>query len=136
MRKAILSVFALLQACASNANGVHPLRPLEIPTAPYQPMVTAAFAGSLMYESNCLLFRDEATGAYFMPVWPTGSSFNGTALLFHQPGRADQRLMVAEEFLMQGQPVQWSVLGGEHYAPFLHQCGAQPFYVSTIRPAN
>jgi len=137
MRKATLSVMALLQACATSTNGgVHPLRPLEIATAPYQPTVTAALAGTLMYEGNCLLFRDEATKVYLMPVWPVGSTFNGTALLFHQPGKADQRIMIAEEFLMEGQPLQWSTLSGVTYAPFLRQCGMQPFFVSSVRPAN
>lgn len=137
MRKVMLSAVLLLGACVSNTNGgVHPLRPLEIAMAPYQPTVTAALAGSLMYEGNCLLFRDEATKVYLMPVWPYGSSFNGTGLLFHQPGKTDQRIMVAEEFLMEGQPLQWSTLSGATYAPFLNQCGYQPFFVSSVRPAN
>jgi hypothetical protein len=136
MRKSLLLTIVVLQACATSTNGVHPLRPLEIPTAPYQATVTAALAGSLMYEGNCLLFRDEATKSYLMPVWPPGSSFNGTALLFHQPSKTDQRIMVAEEFLMEGQPLQWSALSGETYAPFLRQCGMQPFFVSSVRPAN
>jgi hypothetical protein len=137
MRKMILFLFPLLSGCVNSVNGgVHPLRPLEIAMAPYQPTVTAALAGSLMYEGNCLLFRDEATKAYLMPVWPYGSTFNGTALLFHQPGKSDQRIMVAEEFLMEGQPLQWSTLSGAAYVPFLRQCGMQPFFVSSVRPAN
>jgi hypothetical protein len=134
MRKATLSVLALLQACASS--GVHPLRPLEIATAPYQETITAALTGSLMYEGNCLLFRDEAAKFYVMPVWPIGSSFNGTAVLFHQPGKADQRIMVAEEFLMEGQPISWGTLSAIGYVPFQRQCGVQPFFVSSVRPAN
>jgi len=137
MRKLMLAALAFPGACVSSTNGgVHPLRPLEIATAPYQPTVTAALAGSLMYEGNCLLFRDEATKAYLMPVWSVGSSFNGTAVLVHQPGKTDQRIMIAEEFLMEGQPLQWSALGGAAYAPFLQQCGVQPFFVSSVRPAN
>jgi hypothetical protein len=136
MRKVAPTLLLLLQACATSRGGVHPLRPLEIPTAPYQGFVTAALPGSLMYEGNCLLFRDEATKAYLMPVWPIGSTFNGTAILVHQPGKADQRIMVAEEFLMEGQPLRWSALSGAAYAPFLQQCGVQPFFVSSVRPAN
>ena len=136
MRKMMLPAIALLEACSMNGNGVHPLRPLQIATAPYQSTVTAALAGSLMYEGNCLLFRDEETKTYVMPVWPYGSSFNGTGVLFHQPGKTDQRIMVAEEFLMEGQPLQWSTLSGRTYAPFLNQCGMQPFFVSSVRPAN
>ena len=45
-------------------------------------------------------------------------------------------VMVAEEFLMEGQPLQWSTLSGAAYAPFLRQCGMQPFFVSSVRPAN
>jgi hypothetical protein len=137
MRKLMLAALAFPGACVSSTNGgVHPLRPLEIATAPYQPTVTAALAGSLMYEGNCLLFRDEASKTYVMPVWPNGSSFNGTGLLFHEPGKSDQRIMVAEEFLMEGQPLQWSTLSGATYAPFLSQCGYQPFFVASVRPAN
>jgi len=135
MRKATFLTAVLLSACVDN-HLVHPLRPLEIPTAPYQPVVTAALAGSLMYEGDCLIFRDEATGVYLMPVWPFGSSFNGSALLFHQPSRMDQRVMVAEEFVMSGQPLQWSTLSGPPYDAFAHQCGVQPFFVSSVRPAN
>lgn len=138
MRKAMFAILGLLPACTTttSSGGVHPLRPLEIATAPYQQTVTAALAGSLMYEGNCLLFRDAATGAYLMPVWPNGSTFNGTALLFHEPGKSDQRVMVAEEILMAGQPLQWSTLSGATYAPFLSQCGMQPFFVASLRPAN
>ena len=136
MRKMMISVAVLLEGCVTSTNGVHPLRPLEIATAPYQPTVTAALAGSLMYEGNCLIFRDEATKIYLMPVWPNGSSFNGTGLLFHQPGKTDQRIMIAEEFLMEGQPLQWSTLSGATYAPVLSQCGYPPFVVASARPAN
>jgi hypothetical protein len=137
MRKAGLMIMMIaLQACATPSRGVRPLRLHELATAPYQEVVTAALAGSLTYEGNCLLFRDDQTKGYLMPVWPIGSTFNGTAVLFHQPGKANQQVMVAEEFLMEGQPLQWSTLSGEAYAPFLRECGAQPFFVSSVRPAN
>jgi hypothetical protein len=134
MRKATLCLLMLPGACASG--GVHPLRPLEIATAPYHQTVTAALVGSLTYESDCLLFRDEATGAYVMPVWPIGSRFNGTALLFHEPGKADQRIMIAEAVMLEGQPLPWSTLSGAPYEPFHRQCAARPFFVSSARPAN
>jgi hypothetical protein len=134
MRKAKLLAILLLTGCAHN--GIRPLRPLEIATAPYQQVATAALTGSLMYEGACLLFRDEASGAIVMPVWPIGSSFNGTSVTFHEPAKADQRIMVAEEFQMSGQPLQWTTLAAPYYLPFHRYCAAQPFFVSEIRPAN
>jgi hypothetical protein len=135
MRKAGLLIGILLGGCVSHG-GVRPLRPLEIATAPYHQVATTALTGSLMYEGQCLLFRDEQSGALLMPVWPDGSTFNGTAVLFHQPGKADQRVMVAEEFRMDGQPLQWTTLLGETYEPFQRVCGIQPFFVTRVRPAD
>lgn len=140
MRKAGLFMIGMLVAgCTPHPFGplIKPLKPLEIPLAPYQGVVTAALAGSLMYEGGCLLFRDEASKAYLLPIWPDGSSFNGTAVLFHQPGKADQRVFVSEEFAMEGQPLQWTRLSQDYYMPFEHQCaGYQPFFVSSVRPAD
>lgn len=136
MRKAGFAAFLVLAGCMGS-NSIRPLRPLEIPTAPYYGVTTTALAGSLMYEGNCLLFRDDQTGILYMPVWPVGSSFNGSALLVHHPGKSDQWVVVAQEILMYGEPLQWSTFTAAAYRPFSHQCGAyRPFYVSGIRPAD
>ena len=90
-----------------------------------------------MYEGECLLFRNEQSGAILMPVWPAGSSFNGTALLFHLPGKSDQWVAVSQEVLLYGQPLQWTTLESTPYLPFQNQCGAyQPFFVTDVRPAD
>ena len=136
MRKAGVMIAVLLGGCATHGNNVRPLRPLEIPIAPYQQIAATALTGSLMYEGGCLLFRDENSGALLLPIWPAGSTFNGTAVLFHQPGKADQRLMVAEEFHMDGQQVEWSGLTDPAYEPFQRTCAYQPFFVSRLRPAD
>lgn len=137
MGKAGLLALLLLAGCVNNHPAVRPLRPLEIATAPYQPLATKTVSGSLMYEGGCLLFRDEETGSLLMPVLPAGSSFNGNALLFHLPGKADQWLAVAQELLITGQPMEWQALGDPAYEPIHRQCGAYaPFFVSNVRPAN
>ena len=137
MRKAGVLAVLLLAGCMNNHPAVRPLRPLEIATAPYQPLATVALTGTLMYEGECLLFRDEHSGAILMPVWPDGSSFNGTALLYHLPGKADQWVAVTQEVLLSGQPIGWTTLGGTPYQAIHHQCGAYaPFFVSQVRPAD
>lgn len=137
MRNAWLLAVLMLGGCMSSQSQIRPLRPLEIATAPYREVATADSTGSLMYEGGCLLFHEEETGALVMPVWPTGSSFNGTAVLFHHPGKMDQRLIIAEEFEMAGEPLEWGALGSDDYQPFQHQCGAYtPFFVSAVRPAD
>jgi hypothetical protein len=137
MRLALLPGLALLAGCASySSQGVRPLRPLELATAPYQEAVTSSLTGSLMYEGGCLLFREDRTKAHFLPVWPTGSIFNGTALTFHQPGKADQPVLVGEELEIEGQPSPWSALPPATFAPFQQQCAAEPFLVSRVRPAD
>lgn len=137
MRKALLLAIFLTAGCMSNQPAVRPLRPLEIATAPYQPLAMTALTGTLMYEGGCLLFRDEQSGAILMPVWPAGSSFNGTALLYHLPGKSDQWVAVAQEVMLSGQPIGWTTLGARPYRPFHYQCGAYaPFFVSSVRPAD
>jgi hypothetical protein len=138
MRKVGLLATLFLGGCAMNNHpAVRPLRPLEIPTAAYDPSASAALTGTLMYEGGCLIFRDEQTGQLLMPIWPTGSSFNGTALLFHLPGKADQWLAVSQEVLMSGRPQPWTALGEPMYQPVEHQCGAYaPFFATAVRPAD
>ena len=137
MRRVWLLATLLLGSCMDNHPAVRPLRPLEIATAPYQPLATIALTGSLMYEGGCLLFRDDHSNAILMPVWPEGSSFNGTAVLYHLPGKADQWVTVTQEVLLSGQPIGWTTLRGVPYEPLHHQCGAYaPFFVSQARPAN
>ena len=137
MRRAGLLGLALLAACSTYSNGgVRPLRPLELATAPYSETVTAGLTGSLMYEGGCLLFRDEQSTARLLPVWPAGSVFNGTSVIFHRPGKADQPVLIGQEFVMEGQPLMWPALSPAVYSPFRHQCAAQPFLVARVRPAD
>jgi hypothetical protein len=136
MRNSSFLFSLLLPACVMNGHGgVRPLRPLELATAPYVGTVTASVTGSLMYEGRCLLFREERTGARLLPVWPTGSVFNGTSVIFHEPGKAEQPILVSQQFVMEGRPLPWTELPGA-YAPFEHQCATQPFIVSEVRPAD
>lgn len=135
MRKAgPISFLLLLAGCASHG-GIRPLHPLELATAPFQGVAAASLTGSLLYENNCLLFRPQSGGAFLLPVWPTGSIFNGTAVIFHEPGKADQPIMISQQFVMSGQPLGWPQVPGD-YAPFQHQCPGEPFMVSEVRPAD
>lgn len=134
MRGCLLVGIMLLSSCA--ARGPHPLTPQDLATGPYNSLATTTFTGSLMYEGGCLMFRDENDSVQLLPVWPAGSSFNGTALTFHRPAKADQVLVVGEEFEMSGQPLAWTTLSGAAYEAYHRQCPAAPFSVSSIRPAN
>lgn len=136
MSRALTLALLLLSACASSGSGIHPLRPLELATAPYQPAVTASLTGSLAYENGCLLFIEDETRQSFLPVWPTGSLFNGTSVIFHEPGKTDQPVVIAQEFVLSGTATEWPQLPGEYYARFEAQCRAPPLLVSGIRPAD
>lgn len=92
--------------------------------------------GSLLYEGGCLLFADGEKSGRWLPIWPDGSIFDGTLVTFHQPAKDDQRIAVAEEFVMSGEPLTWKQLPSARYAPFARQCQAQPFVVSEVRPAD
>lgn len=130
----LLLAVPLLAGCATSLHhGIRPLRPLELATAPYEGTVTLKLDGSLMYERGCLLMRAEPSG-YVLPIWPDGSIFNGTSVIFHQPGKASQPVMVEQQVQLGGRPLPWNQLPG--YAPFEHQCNAQPFLVSSVRPAD
>jgi hypothetical protein len=76
MRKPGIAALALLAGCVSDTKGIRPLRPLEIPTAPYQELVTSSLLGSVNYEGGCLLFHDERSHGWLLPVWPTGTTFD------------------------------------------------------------
>ena len=132
---ALMLAVSTISGCAWNLHhGIRPLRPLELATGPYDGNITESVDGSLMYEGGCLLFRAQGGTAAVLPIWPTGSIFNGTSVIFHQPGKADQPIMVGQQVVIEGRPVGWERLAG--YAPFEHQCGAEPFLVSKVRPAD
>lgn len=134
-RRICLLALWLLPGCAADHGGIRPLRPLELATGPYEGTVTTMLTGSLMYEDGCLLFREERTNARLLPIWPTGSVFNGTSVIFHEPAKAEQPILVSQQFVMEGRPLPWTQLP-PGYAPFEHQCAAQPFVVSRVRPAD
>ena len=132
---AALAAFALLPGCASNLrHGIRPLRPLELATGPYDGTITASPTGSLMYEGGCLLFRVDGSPVPLLPIWPDGSLFNGTSVIFHEPGKAGQPIILEQEVVIEGRPISWDRLAG--YEPFERQCRAEPFLVSKVRPAD
>lgn len=134
MKLASFILALLLAGCASSA--VEPLQPLEIATVPYQGIPKTALTGSLLFEGGCLLFRDDSNHLQLFPVWPDGSSFNGSSVIFHEPGKADQLVALAEEFVMAGRPVPWSGFTNPRMALHRRHCGSAPFAVLGIRPAN
>jgi hypothetical protein len=127
-------VFLLLAGCVSS--GPHPLPPLEIPTAPYSGVVSSRLTGTLTYDGGCLLFRGDARKVQLVPIWPDGTRFNGTSVIFHQPGRMDQTIVMNEEFVMSGEPVQWGRIAGPRIPLHQRLCGGIPFAVAAVRPAN
>jgi hypothetical protein len=131
----LVTSLSLLAACV-HGGGVRPLHPLELATSQYSEAVTSARTGSLMYEGGCLLFREDDGGKVVLPVWPDGSIFNGTSVIFHEPAKADQPVVLGQEFVMEGQEARWDMLPAANYASFRHQCAAQPFFVSRVRPAD
>jgi hypothetical protein len=136
MRLAGLLALAMLEGCVSHNAGIKPLKPLELATAGYQDVVTEARTGSLGYENGCLLFRDEDGKTMLLPVWPWGSSFNGTAVTFHEPAKSDQRFAIGEEVRIEGHSWSWSDIPGSYYVRFQRQCGAPPIFVAHVRQAN
>jgi hypothetical protein len=140
MRKAGLVLLVLLAGCAMNQNSgvrpLRPLRPLQIPTGPFLDSTAEALQGTLMYEGGCLIFRDDVSRGHLLPVWPYGTVFNGTSIIVHLPGKAEQRLVLAQEFVMYGHRVPWANLPPADFAAFQRQCGSEPFAVRSVRPAN
>ena len=134
MKSVLIASPLLLAGCVSN--GVQPLRPLEIATAPYNPVITAAPTGSLAYEHGCLLFYGDARTQILAPIWPEGTIFNGTSLIFHKPGRADEPIVLSQEFVLSGQPLTWPTVPGPRASLFQRQCGGTPFAVADVTPAN
>ena len=134
MKLIVCALPLLLAGCVSN--GVQPLRPMEIAIGPYNGIVAATHTGSLAYEHGCLTFYDDAHGPALMPVWPEGTIFNGTSLIFHKPGKADQPIVLNQEFVLSGQPLSSSAVPGPRAALVQRQCGGIPFAVADVRPAN
>ena len=135
MRKFIVVAVLTLTACVSS-RGVRPLRPHEIAIGPYHERPTQSFVGSLMYEGGCLIFDGENGSPRLLPIWPTGSRFEETLVTFHRPGKDDQRVTIGEEIRLDGVPSDWSQIRSPQFQSFERQCGARPFFVSSLAPAN
>jgi hypothetical protein len=135
MRKVALVFILPLSACAASS-GIQPLRPYEIATAPYLEGGSESVVGSLMYEGGCLLFDPESGPPRLLPIWPDGTRFEQSLVTFHQPAKADQRIAIGEEIRLDGRTADWSRLDPHVYGRFEQQCGAKPFFVSGLAPAN
>jgi hypothetical protein len=132
-----LACALLLAGCATNENEpIRPLRPLELALSAYDGNISERLTGSLAYEDSCLMFRNDEAGPMLTPIWPKGTTFDGTALIYHEPGRADQSLLVTQQFRMGGRRVAWQQLSAQVYQPFQSQCRGEPFLVSEVRPAD
>jgi len=132
MRKA---VWTLLAVTSCSTGGVHPLRPLDLPTASYLEGVEfESIVGSLTYDNSCLLFRSEG-GEMLLPVWPYGTVFNGTSLMFHRPGKTDQPLLVNEQIQIRGERLPAGYVRS-HFEDYRQRCGGAPFFVAAVRPAD
>jgi len=135
MRSLVLGLPALL-LCGCASNGVETLKPLEIMTGPYTSVVTAIPTGSLSYEHGCVLFSSDDGRLILAPMWPEGTVFNGTSVIFHKPGRAEQPIVISQEVALAGQPLTWPAVPGPRAPLFERQCGGVPFAVAEVRPAN
>jgi hypothetical protein len=132
MRKALWT-FLALTACA--AHSVHPLRPMDVPTAPYIEGASAeAVDGSLDWRDGCLLFRSDA-GDRLLPIWPRASVFNGTSLMFSRPGKTEQPLLVNEQIEIGGETLPPAYVQA-NFGNYVQRCGGKPFFVADVRPAN
>jgi hypothetical protein len=89
-----------------------------------------------MYESGCLLFRNEDGTRQLLPIWPTGSKFEESLVTFHRPAKSDQQVIIGEEIRIEGQRAEWSALDNRTFERFRHQCNTDPFFVSAVTPAN
>ena len=132
MRK---TLWALLPLSACATGGVPPLKPLDLPTAPYvEGAAVEHLAGSLTFDDGCLMFRAEG-GERLLPIWPRTSVFNGTSLIFRRPGKTEQPLLVNEEVAIGGERLP-SAYAQSYFKPYLERCGGVPFFVATTRPAD
>jgi hypothetical protein len=134
MRRLVLVLLVLLQGCATQ--NVRPLKPYEIATAPYRFGEARPVLGTLMYEGGCLLFRTEGDAGLLLPVWPTGTRFEESLVTFHEPGRAEQRVVLGEEIQLDALSLDWAKLDSANFEPFHHQCGAEPVFVAGVTAAN
>jgi hypothetical protein len=134
MRKIILVALLALPACAHNVRQLHRY---EIAIGPFYERPTHSFAGSLMYESGCLVFNGDNGSPRLLPIWPSGTKFVESLVTFHRPSKDDERAVLNQEIRLDGIPADWSQLDPATFGPFHQQCGwAKPFFVSGLAPAN
>ena len=132
MRKAVWA-FVALTGCAGH--GVHPLRPLDLPTAPFvEGTAVETLSGSLTFDEGCLIFRARG-GERLLTIWPRSSVFNGTSLMFRRPGKTEHPLLVNEEVEISGMRVPLSYFHA-YFPQYETRCGGVPFFVAKVRPAD
>lgn len=135
MRKTVLAALSLVAACTSPSR-VPALRPHEIAIGPYHQRAEQSLVGSLMYEGGCLMFNGENGSPQLVPIWPSGTRFEEKLVTFHQPGKDDQHVAIGQEIRLDGVPSEWSQFELPRFRSFQSQCGAKPFFVSGLAPAN
>ena len=92
--------------------------------------------GRLVSKDGCLLLAANRHGRdlQLLPVWPTGSRYNGVAVVPSLPGAAETSFVVGADVKVEGGGPDWSDLptNFDYLLPWRDKCGARPFFVSAV----
>lgn len=139
MRKIIGAWFAALAigACAPRPQQV--MAAQAIPMAPHNEIITIGIEGRLVKKNSCLLLsrRWRAREVDYLLIWPSGSRFNGSAIVAANPFGEERAVLVGEDVEIEGNSPDWPDLPNmyDYLLGWRERCGGRPFFVSAIRPA-
>ena len=120
-----------LAACMSTVRSVGSDESRAIPTYPGSEITVSSRTGHFTYDGSCLLFRDQL-GRFYLPVFVTGSSFDGRVVKSVQRGRI-QTLKIGQRLTIGGNVQQWAdVPPASSIRNFQASCRATPFLISNI----
>ena len=103
-----------------------------IPTYPYSPVVVSESKGTLLYQNDCLIFRN-TRGQQYVLIWPDGSSFDGKKVTVVTPERAPKTLTVGREVMIGGSAQEWgNVPASPGLGDTAKRCGAVPYFVVEV----
>ncbi len=133
MRKLANAAALVVGACAVPASPGPVASNHALPTAPHSHVVTSEWRGRLELRGNCLVFQTMDPRRAYLPIFPTGSRFDGRTVAVVIPGQSERAISLGSRVTLAGWGNDWENLPSSMNLSSHQKCLLQPFFVVAAR---
>lgn len=133
MRKLASGAALFVGACAVPLDPGSVLSSEALPTAPHSAVVTSEWRGQLEVRGDCLVFQALDRRRAYLPIFPTGSRFDGRAVAIAIPDEPERAIPLGRRVTLAGSGNDWQNVPTSMNLSSYRRCLLQPFFVVAVR---